>query len=415
MNSPENQMTDRITALQQTPQRLQIAVVGSASNKLNEIQQVLAYEVGKNLVACGCRLLCGGMGGVMEHAARGARDAEAYCPGDVIGLLPSYDKDEANPYIDIALPTGLGVARNAVLMAACDGVIALDGGSGTLSEIALAWQMHKPIACIGDEGWHHRLRSLQLDGRRDDALLPMASATEVAAFIEQIRHNATPGYNGIQHSQPDLRAMVQHLQSLLPEADSGQPYELLGRGSEGAVFRVADTVYKLYYPSHFNMLLFHNLCAMSQRIQAADAAPLPRFTVSKGRFVSVCYPYMESVGYDGGDRSAMIRFLRAMQQAGLCLSNVKAENFRCLPSGELIFTDIGRDLLGYSAPLFMSMCKRAFLTVFFAFHPEFRRLCSYTNDDDEFEGIAQIAGSEQDAVSLESQFREFFNEVTDAP
>jgi uncharacterized protein (TIGR00725 family) len=85
---------------------------------------------------------------VMEHAARGARDAG----GLTIGLLPGVDPAEANPYIDIAIATNLGQGRNAILTRTVDGVIALGGGLGTLSEIALALRAGRPT--VGIHTWH---------------------------------------------------------------------------------------------------------------------------------------------------------------------------------------------------------------------------------------------------------------------
>ena len=92
-------------------------------------------------------LICGGMSGVMEHAARGAQTAG----GLTIGLLPTADPEDANPYIDVAIATGLGHARNAILARTADGVIAIGGGLGTLSEIALALRNLRPI--IGIKTW----------------------------------------------------------------------------------------------------------------------------------------------------------------------------------------------------------------------------------------------------------------------
>ena len=92
-------------------------------------------------------LICGGLTGVMEHAARGAR----YRGGLTIGLLPGDDPNEANEFIDIAIATSLGHGRNAVLAKTADGVVGLGGGLGTLSEIALALRNGRPT--IGIRTW----------------------------------------------------------------------------------------------------------------------------------------------------------------------------------------------------------------------------------------------------------------------
>jgi uncharacterized protein (TIGR00725 family) len=93
----------------------------------------------------GAVLVCGGLGGAMESACRGAKQAG----GTTVGLLPGLDRADANPHVDVALPTGLGEARNAVLVRVADAVIAVGGGYGTLSEIALALRQGKPVIGLG--------------------------------------------------------------------------------------------------------------------------------------------------------------------------------------------------------------------------------------------------------------------------
>ena len=108
-------------------------------------------------------LICGGLTGVMEHAARGARAAG----GLTIGLLPGDDPNEANEYVQVAIATGLGHARNAILARTADGVVALGGGLGTLSEIALALRNGRPT--IGIQTWRFDR------DRRTEPELPIAA------------------------------------------------------------------------------------------------------------------------------------------------------------------------------------------------------------------------------------------------
>ncbi len=124
---------------------MNIAVVGghSCSKKIYN----LAYEVGQLIAQEGWILVCGGRTGVMEAACKGAKKAK----GLTVGILPSYDGRDANPYLDVKIPTGLGYARNALVVRAAKAVIALTGKEGTLSEIGFALSEKKPV--IGIETW----------------------------------------------------------------------------------------------------------------------------------------------------------------------------------------------------------------------------------------------------------------------
>ncbi|HEY4026094.1 MAG TPA: TIGR00725 family protein [Candidatus Dormibacteraeota bacterium] len=110
-------------------------------------QRALAREVGRMLAEAGAVVLCGGLGGVMEAAAEAATAAG----GMAVGILPGPDRAAANPHLSIAIATGLGEARNAVLTTAADAVIAIGGGWGTLSEIGLARRQGRPVVALA--GW----------------------------------------------------------------------------------------------------------------------------------------------------------------------------------------------------------------------------------------------------------------------
>ena len=123
-----------------------------------------AEVIGKALAEGGAIVVTGGRGGVMEAACRGAKAAG----GLTVGILPGDDRSAANPYLDVALPTGLGEARNVLVVRAADAVVAVGGGYGTLSEIALALKLHKPVVGLGT--WDV-----------SDAIVPAPTPAEAAA------------------------------------------------------------------------------------------------------------------------------------------------------------------------------------------------------------------------------------------
>ncbi len=120
-----------------------VAVCGPAS--ASEEESLLAEEVGRRLGEAGAVLVCGGLGGVMEAAARGCESVG----GTSVGILPGEDRAWANPHLTVAISTGLGEARNALVVKAADAVIAVGGEFGTLSEIALALKLGKPVVGLG--------------------------------------------------------------------------------------------------------------------------------------------------------------------------------------------------------------------------------------------------------------------------
>jgi uncharacterized protein (TIGR00725 family) len=122
-----------------------IAVVGPAD--ASEAEAAAAYATGAALAARGAVVVCGGMGGVMAAVAAGVRSAGGVC----VGLLPGDSRDGASPDLTVALPTGLGEVRNALVVRAADAVVAIGGSWGTLSEIALAVRSGRAVVAVG--GW----------------------------------------------------------------------------------------------------------------------------------------------------------------------------------------------------------------------------------------------------------------------
>lgn len=133
-----------------------IGVIG-ASSCSSEVYD-MALEVGKQLAKNDAVLVCGGLGGVMEGAAKGAKENE----GVTIGILPTSNKDDANPYIDYPIATGLGEARNLLVVKSCDAVIALPGSYGTLSEMAFCLKLGIPLISLSN--WDISSETIKVEG-----------------------------------------------------------------------------------------------------------------------------------------------------------------------------------------------------------------------------------------------------------
>jgi uncharacterized protein (TIGR00725 family) len=120
---------------------VQIAVIGSGADRVEQ-----AEEVGRLLAGRGCVVVCGGGGEVMAAAARGAKEAG----GTTVGVLPGVDVSDASPWIDFAVATGTGHARNLAVVASCEAAIAVGGSWGTAAEIAYARLLGRPVVVLGD-------------------------------------------------------------------------------------------------------------------------------------------------------------------------------------------------------------------------------------------------------------------------
>jgi uncharacterized protein (TIGR00725 family) len=135
-----------------------VAVIGSGD--ATEEETALAVRVGAAVATSGAVLVCGGLGGVMEAACRGAQEAG----GTTVGILPGHDRASANNFVDIAIATGLGEMRNAVVVGCADAVVAVGGEYGTLSEIAFALRTGKPVVGIGT--WELKRLGIAVEGVR---------------------------------------------------------------------------------------------------------------------------------------------------------------------------------------------------------------------------------------------------------
>jgi uncharacterized protein (TIGR00725 family) len=166
-----------------------IAIVGDGTAAEGSTPWRLAEALGEALVGAGYRIVTGGLGGVMAAASRGGRRSAAHFPGAVCGLLPGTEPGAANEHVEVEIPTGLGHLRNALIVRAGDAVVAIGGGAGTLSEIALAWVERRLVVAYRVEGWSGRLAGAPLDDRirfasiPDDRVFAVDDAGEVVALL----------------------------------------------------------------------------------------------------------------------------------------------------------------------------------------------------------------------------------------
>jgi hypothetical protein len=172
--------------------RYVLATVGNAGG-LPAPTEALCVELGRRAVEAGFRVVTGGLTGVMEAVSRGARSAPSWREGDIIGILPGYDRRAANPYVDIVVPTGMQIGRNIIVAAMADVMVVVGGGAGTLSEVAVAWQLGKPIVTLAmTGGWAEELAGASIDARRGDVIQGAATAEEAVALALTLAARGVP-------------------------------------------------------------------------------------------------------------------------------------------------------------------------------------------------------------------------------
>jgi uncharacterized protein (TIGR00725 family) len=146
---------------------MRVSVIGGST--VTEEEYTTARELGRILATRNHEVVCGGLTGVMEAVCRGAREKD----GHTIGILPGSDRDAANDYVQTPIATGMGNARNALVVLNGEAVVAIDGGTGTLSELALALDYGHPVAGLDT---HH------VEGV--DGIEHVESADEAVEYVE---------------------------------------------------------------------------------------------------------------------------------------------------------------------------------------------------------------------------------------
>lgn len=160
--------------------KTQISVIGYNEDRCTPIAKKIAYDVGKEIGLSQSILVCGGLGGVMESACKGAKDVG----GVTVGIIPQDDFFFANKFCDIVIPTGIGFSRDFIVATSCDGIIVVGGGVGTLTELTVGYMLKKKmIAITGSGGIAEKYAGKFLDERKRIKIYKTSSPKKAVNII----------------------------------------------------------------------------------------------------------------------------------------------------------------------------------------------------------------------------------------
>jgi uncharacterized protein (TIGR00725 family) len=158
----------------------QIAVIGYNKDRCTDHSRNIAFEVGKEIARSGSILICGGLGGVMEAACRGAKEND----GLTIGIIPQEEFSFANKFCDIVICTGIGFARDIIVATSADGIIAIGGGVGTMIELGVGYIKNKLMVVVaGSGGVSEMYGGKFLDERK---IVPLMIAKDARSAVQMV-------------------------------------------------------------------------------------------------------------------------------------------------------------------------------------------------------------------------------------
>ena len=160
-------------------------MIGYDDQLCTEVARNSAFELGREIAKAGAVLVCGGLGGVMEAACRGAKEEDGF----TVGIIPSDDSSQANKHCDVVIVTGAGFVRDFFVVYSADAVIVVGGGSGTLTELSAAYQKSKPLISVtGTGGVADKFAGQYIDERRNVRVLAASSPSDaVRKALNEIR------------------------------------------------------------------------------------------------------------------------------------------------------------------------------------------------------------------------------------
>ena len=392
-----------------------IAIIGNANIENDIEKQKISFELGKLIIDHDFVLATGGLGGVMEYASKGAKTSKKYAESSIIGVLPAYNSDNANKYIDIAIPTGFGLARNLILTSMANAVIAVGGGSGTLNEISASWQMNKLIIGLKVSGWSEKLCGKALDERRDDIIFCAKNAKEAIEVLNsKISYYQVRKFTGI--NKPRIKK-DKAKQIITKFFKTKKNINFLGKGSEGFVFTDKKYVYKLIDKTEQPLELYWTLLSLSETLQKENNInAFPHFEVSKlDNNILIRYKYEKTNELSTNTKIHIDKFIRLLKQfhkIKWTLTDFKPQNLRLTQEGELFVIDIGKSFLPASDYLFNSMCRRAFISYklqnILSNTQDLKKYLSSVNEIADFSLMVEFGFVESE---LKKEFDNFLSEI----
>lgn len=393
-----------------------IAIIGNANIESDFEKRKISFELGKLIIDNGFILATGGLGGVMEYASKGAKTSEKYTENSIIGVLPDYNSDSANKYIDIAIPTGFGLARNLMLISMANAVIAIGGGSGTLNEISASWQMNKLIIGLQVNGWSKKLCGKALDERRNDIIYCAKNAKEAIEVLNsKISYYQIRKFTGV--NKPRIKK-DKAKQIITEQFKTNNNLEFLGKGSEGFVFTDKNYVYKLIDKTEQALELYWALLSLSETLKKENSInAFPQFEVSfLDNNILIKYKYEQTNEFLENTKIHIDKFVELLKQfhrINWTLTDFKPQNLRVTEQGDLFVIDLGKSFLPISDYLFTSMCRRAFVTYKLqgklSNPQDFKKYLSPVNEKADFSLMTEFNFVEDDLIQ---EFDTFYKEVT---
>ena len=392
-----------------------VAVIGNANIDNDIEKQDLSFELGKLIIDHGYILATGGLGGVMEFASKGAKTSKKYTENSIIGILPDYDSENANKYVDIAIPTGLGLSRNLVLISVAHAVVAIGGGSGTLNELSASWQMNKLIIGLETEGWSKQLCGKSLDDRRKDIIYCARNSGEAIKILNsKISYYQLRKFKGV--TKPRIKEN-QAEKTITEHFEIESTLIFLGKGSEGFVFTDKKFVYKLIDKTEQPLELYWSLLSLSEKLQKEkDIKALPQFQVSfSDNCIFIQYEYENVTELTKRKKIHINKFIELLKQfhkIDWVLTDFKPQNLGVTEQGDLFIFDLGKSFLPISNYLFKSMCRRAFVTYKLQgkVHDlqDFERYLSAVNEEENFSLMVEFGFIQGDLIQ---EFNIFYKKI----